>query len=291
MYGGEMETRMPPALFDADLLALRRRRAARLGPADVLHAEVAGDIEERLAAVNRRFTAPAIVGPRAALWADLLGMPGARLVPDADTLDLEPGAHDLVVHALALHWANDPVGQLVQARRALRPDGLLLAALYGGETLAELRAALAEAEIEILGGLSPRVAPMGEIRDLGGLLQRAGLALPVADSRRYDLSYADAPALMRDLRAMGETNVMRDRLRRATPRTLLARAAAIYAARFGRPDGRVRATFEVIFLTGWAPAADQPKPLRPGSAAARLADALGAVERPAGEPATPRGPR
>jgi SAM-dependent methyltransferase len=268
----------PPALFDADLLALRRRRAARLGPADVLHEVVAGDIEERLAAVNRTFTAPAIVGPRAALWAGLVGVPDARAVPDADVLDLEEGAHDLVVHALALHWANDPVGQLVQARRALRPDGLFLAALYGGETLAELRAALAEAEVETLGGLSPRVAPMGEIRDLG-------------DSRRFDLSYPDALALMRDLRAMGETNVLRDRLRRPTPRTLLARTAAIYAARFGRPDGRVHATFDVMFLTGWAPAADQPKPLRPGSAAARLADALGAVERPAGEPATPRGPR
>jgi len=281
----------PPALFDADLLALRRRRAARLGPADVLHEVVAGDIEERLAAVNRTFTAPAIVGPRAALWAGLLGMPHARTVPDADTLDLDEGAHDLVVHALALHWANDPVGQLVQARRALRPDGLFLAALYGGETLAELRAALAEAEVETLGGLSPRVAPMGEIRDLGGLLQRAGLALPVADSRRFDLSYPDALSLMRDLRKMGETNVMRDRLRRPTPRSLLARAAAIYAARFGGPDGRVRATFEVIFLTGWAPAPDQPRPLRPGSAAARLADALGAAERSAGEPATSRDPR
>jgi SAM-dependent methyltransferase len=281
----------PPALFDADLLALRRGRAARLGPADVLHEVVAADIEERLAAVNRRFTAPAIIGPRAALWADLLGLPKARLVADTDVLDLEAGAHDLVVHALALHWANDPVGQLVQARRALRPDGLFLGALYGGETLAELRAALTEAEVETLGGLSPRGAPMAEIRDLGGLLQRAGLALPVADSRRFDLSYADALALMRDLRAMGETNVLYDRLRRPTPRALLARAAAIYADRFGGPDGRVRATFEVIFLTGWAPAPDQPRPLRPGSAAARLADALGAVERPAGEPANPRDPR
>jgi len=282
----------PPDLFDADLLALRRRRAARLGPEDVLHEVVAADVEERLATVNRRFTAPAVVGPRAARWAALLGLPEARVVPDAAVLDLAPGAHDLVVHALALHWANDPVGQLVQARRALRPDGLLLAALYGGETLAELRAALAEAEVETLGGLSPRVAPMGEIRDLGALLQRAGLALPVADSRRYDLSYPDALALMRDLRAMGETNVLDGRLRRPTPRALLARAAAIYAARFGGPDGRVRATFEVIFLTGWAPAPGQPKPLRPGSAAARLAEALGAAEQSAGEAAGPsqRGP-
>ena len=145
------------------------------------------------------------------------------------------------MHALALHWANDPVGQLVQARRALRPDGLLLAALFGGETLVELRAALAEAEIATLGGLSPRVAPMGEIRDLGGLLQRAGFALPVADSRRFDVSYPSPLALMRDLRAMGETNVMRDRLRRPLRRDMLARACAAYADRFGdrrRPGAR-----------------------------------------------------
>ena len=207
----------PPALFDADLLALRRARAARLGPADFLQEAVAAEVAERLTEVNRSFRAPAIIGPRAGLWAAALGLPDARRVPDADILDLEPAAHDLVVHALALHWANDPVGQLVQARRALRPDGLFLAALFGGETLTELRAALAEAEIETLGGLSPRVAPMGEIRDLGGLLQRAGFALPVADSRRYEVSYPSALALMHDLRAMGETNVQHDRLRRADP--------------------------------------------------------------------------
>jgi hypothetical protein len=166
----------------------------------------------------------------------------------------------------------------------------MIAALFGGETLAELRAALAEAEIEVLGGLSPRVAPMGEIRDLGGLLQRAGFAMPVADSRRIDVSYASPLALMQDLRAMGEANVMRDRLRRPMRRDMLARACALYADRFGLTDGRVRARFEVIFLTGWAPAADQPRALRPGSAAVRLADALGAVEKPAGERASPLAP-
>jgi SAM-dependent methyltransferase len=287
MYGGEMSR--PPALFDANLLALRRARAARLGPADFLHEAVAAEVAERLGDVNRRFRAPAIVGPRAALWAAALGLVEARLLADAEVLDLEEAAHDLVVHGLALHWANDPVGQLVQARRALRPDGLLLAALFGGETLSELRAALAEAEVETLGGLSPRVAPMGEIRELGGLLQRAGFALPVADSRRYQVSYPSALELMRDLRAMGETNVQCDRLRRPTPRALVARAAASYASRFADDGGRVRATFDVIFLTGWAPADSQPRPLRPGTATARLADALGAVERSAGEPARPRG--
>ena len=276
----------PPRLFDADLLAARRARAAAQGPVDFLQAAVADEVSERLAEVNRRFRAPALVGPRPDIWGPALGavVGGAlRAVPDAETLDLAEGAHDLVVHALALHWANDPVGQLVQMRRALRPDGLMLAALFAGETLTELRAALAEAEVEVTGGLSPRIAPMGEIRDLGGLLQRAGFALPVADSRRFDVSYAGATQLMRDLRGMGETNVMAERHRRPMPRALLARAAAIYADAFGRPDGRVRATFELVFLTGWAPAAGQQKPLRPGSAQARLADALGTVEQKPGE--------
>ena len=211
-----------------------------------------------------------MVGPRPELWAEALagaGVAPPRLLPDADVLPLAEGAHDLVVHGLALHWANDPVGQLVQARRALRPDGLFIAALFGGETLGELRAALAEAEIETLGGLSPRVAPMGEIRDLGGLLQRAGLALPVADSRRFDVSYATAldadarPARdgrdQRDARPPAPADPPRD----AGPRRRDLRRRASAAA-----DGRVRATFDVIFLTGWAPAPDQPKPLRPGSA-------------------------
>ncbi len=202
---------------------------------------------------------------------------------DGEVLPLVEGGNDLLVHGLALHWANDPVGQLVQIRRALKPDGLFLGALFGGETLAELRAALAEAEIETLGGLSPRVAPMGEIRDLGGLLQRAGFALPVADSRRFEVSYASAVDLMRDLRAMGETNVLRDRLRRPMRREMLGRTAAIYAERYPAEGGRVRAHFEVIFLTGWSPAPDQPQPLRPGSAKARLADALGVSEQSTGE--------
>lgn len=273
----------PPDLFDADLLTRRRARAAVIGPADFLQEAVASEIAERLKEVNRSFQAAAIVGPRAALWASILELPAARLVPDAAVLDLAEASCDLVVHGLALHWSNDPVGQLVQARRALRPDGLFLGALFAGETLTELRQALALAETEILGGLSPRVAPMGEIRDLGGLLQRAGLALPVADSQRYDVSYPSALGLMHDLRAMGETNVLRDRLRRPMRRDLLLRAAEIYAERFAGADGRVRATFEVVFLTGWAPAADQPRPLRPGSAKARLADAFGVPEQSAGE--------
>lgn len=279
-------SQLPPRLFDPDLLALRRARAAAGGDsADFLREAVAAEATERLAEVNRRFTAPAVVGPRGEVWAEAMvraGQPAPRLVPDTEVLDLEPEAHDLVIHALALHWANDPVGQLVQCRRALRPDGLLLAASFGGGTLGELRAALAKAEAAETGGLSPRIAPMAEIRDFGSLLQRAGLAMPVADGQRLVVAYSDPLALMRDLRAMGETNVLLERLRRPTRRTVFARAAALYAEEFGTGEGRVRATFEVIWLTGWAPAAGQPKPLRPGSAVQRLADALGAEERHAG---------
>jgi SAM-dependent methyltransferase len=280
------ETKSPPRLFDADLLARRRARAGRGERADFLHAAVAAEVSERLAEVNRAFRSAAVVGPRAELWADAVAARGigpVRTGGDAEVLDLDEAAHDLVLHALALHWSNDPVGQLVQSRRALAPDGLFLGALFGGSTLHELRAALAEAEVATTGGLSPRVAPMGEIRDLGALLQRAGLALPVADGRRFDVSYATPLHLMRDLRAMGETNVMHDRRRAGLRRDTLAEACRLYADRFARPDGRITATFEVIFLTGWAPSASQPRPLRPGSAAARLSDALGTAERSAGE--------
>ncbi len=188
---------------------------------------------------------------------------------------------------MALQWADDPVGQLVQARRALRPDGLFLAVFPGGQTLSELRAALAEAETALRGGLSPRVAPMGELRDLGGLLQRSGFALPVADTAPLTVTYRSALHLMRDLRAMGETNALAARDRRFAPRALFARAAEIYHAHFAADADRVRATFELVFLTGWAPDESQQKPMRPGSAKARLADALGVPERPVPDPATP----
>lgn len=201
-------------------------------------------------------------------------MPTARIVADDDVLDLEAGSHDLVIHALCLHWANDPVGQLVQCRRALRPDGLFLAVLFGGQTLAGLRACLAEAEAALAGGLSPRVLPMAEIRDLGGLLQRAGFALPVADSVTHTVTYADSFALMRDLRAMAEGNALAARLRRPTRRSVLAEADRLYATEFAAGPGRIAARFEMIFLTGWAPDASQQQPLRPGSAIRRLADAL-----------------
>ena len=260
----------PPILTDRAALARNRARARVF----FLQEEARDEVQERLTEVNRTFTAPVVVSGFPGLWPDF------PVVPDDETLALREGAHDLVIHALALHWANDPVGQLVQCRRALQPDGLFIGLMFGGQTLYELRACLAEAEAEVTGGLSPRVLPMGEIRDLGALLQRAGFALPVADSFTKTVLYRDAFHLMADLRAMGEGNALMARLRRPTRRAVLARAAALYQDRFAGADGRIPATFEIIALTGWAPHDSQQKPLRPGSATARLAEALQAAERP-----------
>lgn len=271
-------------LTDRTALARNRARALR-APTLFLQEDAAVEVQERLIEVNRTFTAPAIVTSFPQVWANLL--PGARVVPDDETLALAPGAHDLVIHALGLHWSDDPVGQLVQCRRALRPDGLFLGVMFGGQTLAELRACLAEAEAALTGGLSPRVLPMGEIRDLGALLQRAGFALPVADSAVRTVTYRDAFHLMAELRGMGEANALAARHRQPAPRALFAEAARIYAASFPAEDGRIRATFEMIHLAGWAPHESQQKPLRPGSAVARLADALGTAEQPLNE-ATPK---
>lgn len=266
----------PPKLTDRNALLLHRARAAR-ELETFLFDQVADEMHERLAEVNRPFTKAAVVSGFPDYWRG--HFPNADHFTDEDVLNLELGAYDLVVHAMAMHWANDLVGQLVQCRRALKPDGMLIAMLFGGNTLNELRSALAEAEIAVLGGLSPRIAPMAEIRDLGGLLQRAGLALPVADALPLRVSYGDIFALFRDLRNMGETNALLQRHKGALPRALLKNAASIYDASFKGKDGRLEATFEVIFLTGWAPDESQQKPLRPGSAQARLADALGAVEK------------
>ncbi|EEB71935.1 SAM-dependent methyltransferase [Ruegeria sp. R11] len=259
-----------PQLFDRRALAAQR---ARLTPDSLFLHEIARDeIEDRLSLVNRSFTRPAVVAPFAEVWDSCL--PNAKHVPDTDVLDLEVGAHDLVVHAMCLHWANDPVGQLIQCHRALSEDGLLLVLMFGGQTLHELRSALATAETRISGGLSPRIAPMGEVRDLGALLQRAGFALPVADVVPLTAKYRDLLHLMRELRGMGETNAMAQRRRTLAPRRLFQEAETIYRDTFVDPDGRLPATFELICLTGWSPSDSQQKPLRPGSAKARLADAL-----------------
>ncbi|MEL6243288.1 MAG: methyltransferase domain-containing protein [Pseudomonadota bacterium] len=264
-------------LIDTSLLAIRRERAKP--EALFLQKLAADEVQDRLNTVNRSFMRPAVVTPFPSVWDGRLG-PDATIITDADTLDLQSEAHDLVVHSLGLHWSNDPVGQLIQCRRALNPDGLLLALTLGGQTLHQLRTALAEAEVAEMGGLSPRVAPMGEIRDLGALLQRAGLALPVADSAPIEALYDDMWHLMRDLRAMGETNVLTGRLRKMSGRGFFERATEIYRNAFGKESGKIRATFEIVVLTGWSPDASQQQPLRPGSAQARLAEALESTEIP-----------
>lgn len=267
----------PPALTDRDALQRNRDRAEQ--DALFLHDVIAAEIKERLNEVNKTFKSIAIVTGFPRYWQN--AFPEATVVADDDTLDLPENSYDLILHTMALHWANDPVGQLVQCRRALQPDGLFLAAFLGGQTLHELRISLAEAEIAVSGGLSPRIAPMGEIRDLGALLQRASFALPVADGTPINVSYANAFHLMHDLRKMGENNALTARPKTLTPRNVLTEASSIYAENFRADDGkRVMATFEIIWLTGWAPDDNQPKPLRPGSAKTRLADALGTDEKP-----------
>jgi SAM-dependent methyltransferase len=271
----------PPILTDCGALARHRTRARSLPGHDdamFLHRLALDDIQERLIEVNRSFTDGAIVTGFPEIWQGL--RPGADLVADDELLALQPGTYDLVIHAMGLHWANDPLGQLVQCRRALRPDGLMIAVLPGGRSLHELRTSLAEAEARVTGGLSPRVLPMGEIRDLGALMQRAGFALPVADSLVQTVEYQTFPALLADLRAAGEANALAARLRRFTRRSVFVEAAAIYTANFATHGGRLPATVELVFLTGWAPDESQQQPLRPGSAKARLADVLGAVEQP-----------
>ncbi len=263
-----------PLLTDRNALTRNRARADR-ARGMFLQETAAEDVQDRLSLVNRTFTNVAIVAAFPDVWRACF--PDATIMTDADTLDLQENTHDLVIHALCLHWANDPVGQLIQCRRALKADGLLMAVSFGGQTLHELRACLGQAEAEVTGGLSPRIAPMGEIRDLGALLQRAGLAMPVADAMPLKVTYETAWHLMKDLRSMGENNALYARLRRPSGRQVLMRAADIYALEF-MEEGRIPATFEMIFMTGWAPAQNQPQPLRPGSAVSRLADALGAKE-------------
>ncbi|MCX7297297.1 MAG: methyltransferase domain-containing protein [Hyphomicrobiales bacterium] len=292
-----------PAIFDRRLLRARQRRARMLGPATFLLDRVAEEMGERLSVVLRRFERAVDLGtPSDALrrvladsgkMATLVsaspsvtadtGLPAVRA--DEEALPFADASLDLVVSALALQFVNDLPGTLIQIRRALKADGLLLAAMIGGESLSELREAFAEAESEVEGGLSPRVAPFADIRDLGALLQRAGFALPVVDSDRLTVRYDNPLALMRDLRAMGATNILIERRRTPLKRATLRRMLEIYARRFADADGRLRATFEIVWLTGWAPHESQQKPLKPGSASHRLADALGAQEISTGEKA------
>ena len=302
----------PLNIFDRRLLRRRRDRAAgNLAAHDFLFAEVAERLTERLDDVTRKFPMALDLGCHGGALARVLGRRGGvetliqcdlspamaraaastgrpSLAADEEALPFAPRSFDLVMSVLSLHWVNDLPGALIQIRQALKPDGLFLGALLGGETLAELRAALMEAELAEEAGASPRVSPFAEVRDAGALLQRAGFALPVADVDTIPVTYPDALALMRDLRGMGESNALVERRRTPTRRATLARAAAIYGEKFGQADGRVTATFQVITMTAWAPHPCQPKALAPGSARSRLADALGVEEFPAGEKARPK---
>jgi SAM-dependent methyltransferase len=286
--------------FDRMLLRTRRRRANALGPETFLLDRVASDLAERLDAVLREFSVAVDLGtPTDAVRLALadkknIGALVAAATPprenlavvaDEEALPFRDASLDLVVSALSLQFVNDLPGALIQIRRALKPDGLFLAAMLGGETLTELRQAFAEAETEIEGGISPHVAPFADVRELGALLQRAGFALPVTDVDRLTVRYASPFALMADLRRMGATNALTERRRMPLRRATLARMAQIYAGRFADPDGRIRATFEIVWLSGWAPHESQQKPLRPGSAKTRLADALGVREIGTGEKA------
>ncbi len=297
-------------IFDRGLLRRRRARAAALGGETALLREVAERLADRLDDVNRHFPLALDLGCRSGTLARTLkgrggvetliqsdlapemaaraaGDGGPALAADEEFLPFGAETFDLVLSCLSLHWVNDLPGALVQIRHALKPDGLFLAALLGGETLAELRQALLDAELEVEGGASPRFSPFADLRDLGGLLQRAGFALPVADLDSLTLDYENPFALVEDLRALGETNAVAAQRRGASRRETLLRAAALYQARHGRSDGRIPARFQVLFLTGWAPHASQQQPLAPGSAQARLATALGVEEQPAGEAARP----
>jgi SAM-dependent methyltransferase len=291
-----------PVAFDRSLLRARRARAAALGPATFLLERAADDLAARLSAVLRRFDLAIDLGTpgdtvRGRL-ADRVGtivavdpMPGQltadalRVVADEEALPFRDASLDLVVSALALQFVNDLPGTLIQIRRSLKPDGLLLAAMIGGDSLTELRTAFAAAESEIEGGVSPRVAPFADLRELGALLQRAGFALPVTDVDRVTVRYGSPLGLMQDLRRMGATNALVERRRTPLRRATLRRMMEIYAERFADADGRLRATFDIVWLLGWAPHQSQQQPLTPGSARTRLADALRTQEISAGEKA------
>jgi SAM-dependent methyltransferase len=269
-----------PILFDRALLRVRQHRARRGAPATFLLDRITEDIEERLHAVLREFADVADI------WTpgDILRKPSRDRFKSVtpinldetgqEVLSLAPESLDLAVSGLAFQFVNDLPGVLAQIRRALRPDGLLLAAMLGGDTLTELRQCFAAAEAECEGGVSPRVAPFADLRDVGALLQRAGFALPVTDVDRVVVRYDSAFALMLDLRRMGATNILVERRRTPTRRATMLRMAQIYGERFADSDGRIRATFDVIWLSGWAPHASQQKPLQRGSAKASLAEAV-----------------
>jgi NADH dehydrogenase [ubiquinone] 1 alpha subcomplex assembly factor 5 len=282
-------------IFDRRLLRDRRTRAAAGLPAhDFLLREIAERLADRLSDITRAFPLALDLGARDGILARTLNERGGietliqseaalanaqrtreprpSLVADEEMLPFRAQCFDAILSNLALHWVNDLPGALAQIRNSLKPDGLFLASLFGTGTLTELRTCLMEAELAELGGASPRISPFADLRDAAGLLQRAGFALPVADADTLTVTYGDFFALLRDLRGMGETNALFDRLKQPTRRTVFARAAAIYQERFADPQGRLPATFQVLFLTGWAPDPSQQQPARRGSGQTSLKD-------------------
>ncbi len=303
MPTGEPDTNA--IIFDRTVVRRQRERSyAGFADHDFLFREIAERLVDRLADVKRTFGLTIDVGARGNHLSRLLannpsfetvvemglspktGVAG--FVGDEEALPIAPACADLIVSNLVLHWTNDVPGALIQCRQSLKPDGLFMAAILGGETLTELRQVMMEAEAEISGGVSPRVSPFAELSDTAALLQRAGFNLPVADSDTITVTYADMFSLMRDLRGMGETNAVLARPHNFSKRQLFFKAAERYTELFGDSDGRIPASFQILYLTGWAPDASQPKPLRPGSAAASLADALESEEHSAGEKAGPK---
>jgi SAM-dependent methyltransferase len=284
-----------PRIFDRAAYRARRERASRADGDIFLAEEAAAQIARRLGAINRGFARGLdlssrakllpLLQPYAASWVRTGETPD--IAADDEALAFAEESFDLAVSVLSLHAVNDLPGTLVQIRRVLKPDGLFIAALFGGGTLFELRHAFAAAEAETLGGASPRVAPFADVRELGGLLQRAGFTLPVADVERTLVTYRELSRLFSDLRALGETNVLAGRSNAFLSRRTFQRLIAEYASRFTNAKGQFEATFEIVYLTGWAAHESQQKPLKPGSAKARLADALGTKEIEAGEPASP----
>ena len=293
-------------IFDRQTVRLRRDRFAQdYSEFNFLKAEVSRRLADRLDDIARKFPLAADIGCHGGEMGDLLAsrddvefviksdlseafarrVKGCRIVADEEFLPLGAESLDLAVSALSLHWTNDLPGALLQIRQALKKDGLFLGAVFGGETLKELRQSFLQAELEKTGGVSPRVSPFVDIRDAGNLLQRAEFALPVTDVETITVDYPDAFALMRDLRGMGEANALRARRTSFTGRSTFMLAADNYQRIYGSDDGRIPATFQIVFMTGWAPHESQQKPLRPGSAKARLADALETIEFPAGEKA------
>jgi SAM-dependent methyltransferase len=295
-------------VFDRRLVRARRDRAAAgFATASFLKERAVEDVLDRLEAVNRRFERALDIGSHGGWFARALAArpdlaarvgwlaetdlsarmldrrAGPAVVCDEEALPFAPQSFNLIVSTLSAHWVNDLPGLFAQARAALAPDGLFICTIIGGRTLADLRTALMDAEMAAAGGAAARVSPFADAQDLGGLLQRAGFALPVTDAETVRVRYRDPVRLLQDLRAMGETSALHDRPRRPLTRTILMDALARLAARAADPDGRIAAAFDLVTATGWAPHESQQKPLRPGSAQARLADALGAVEQSAGE--------